>query len=103
MTKNFPTLYGLSIENIKEKIMFYDSVGLHNIAILHPTYLMQSVELSYARYYFYKSNNVIINMKNYSKLFLSEKAIKKQYGVTNKDLISLYNYNEKHLKIKKKN
>ena len=57
MTKSLPTIYGLSIDNIKQKIDFYDSIGLHELAINDTKKLMQSVSLSYARYMFYKEKN----------------------------------------------
>ena len=54
MTKVLPCLYTFSIENISEKVSFYRSIGLGQIPIVKPVYLMQSVDLSYARYCFYK-------------------------------------------------
>ena len=49
MTKSLPQIYSLSKENMKQKIDFYDSIGMHVLAVIDTKYLMQSVNLSYAR------------------------------------------------------
>ncbi len=94
MTTELPTLFGLSIENIKEKIKFYDEVGLHEVAVLSPKYLMQSISLSYARYMFLKDKGVTIDMSNYKKLFYGQKPFESHYGISKKELLSMYNYEE---------
>ena len=33
MTKSLPAIYGYSIENIKQKVEFYNSINLHSITI----------------------------------------------------------------------
>ena len=92
MTKKLPAIYGLSIENIREKIEFYDSIGLHNLATESTKNLMQSTALSYARYMFFKENNIEINEKNYYKLFLVQKQFQKQYGIKKEELMNRYDY-----------
>lgn len=94
MTKSLPPIYGSSIDNIKQKIEYYDSINLHKIAIVTPKNLIQSVELSYARYEFYKSKGIIINLENFNKLFISQKQFEKQYGISKKELLEKYNYEE---------
>ena len=78
MTKTFPEIYGFSIENIKPKIEFYDSINLHCIISKRPAILMQSVALSYARYMFYKDKGIKINESNNNKLFIRQKLFKEQ-------------------------
>ena len=94
MTKSFPPIYGLSIENIKQKIEFYDSVSMHELAVINPKLLMQSVNLSYARYSFYKDRGIDIDMNNYGKLFVGQKNFEKTYGITKKELLEKYDYNK---------
>ena len=94
MTKNLPALYGYSIENIKQKIEFYDSVSMHELAVINPKLLMQSVNLSYARYSFYIDRGIDIDMKNYRKLFISQKQFEKAYGISKKELLEKYDYNK---------
>ena len=83
---------GLSSENIKNKIEFYNSIGMKEILLKSPKYFMQSVELSYARYMFFREKNDIIDSSNYIKLFTSNKRFEKQFGVKNEELLEKYNY-----------
>ena len=68
--------------------------------VVAPKYLMQSVALSYARYMFYLSRGIEINMGNYSKLFINSKQFEKTYGKTKQEILEEYNY-EKYMKKKK--
>ena len=94
MTKSFTPIYGLSIENMKQKIEFYDSIDMHELAVINPKQLMQSVNLSYARYSFYKDRGIDIDMNNYRKLFVGQKDFEKAYGITKKELLEKYDYNK---------
>lgn len=69
MTKQLPALFGYSIDNIKRKINFYKSINLENIVLEDTKLLMQSVTLSYARYRYLKSREIIVNINSYSRLF----------------------------------
>ena len=100
MTKKLPTIYGLSIESMKQKIDFYDSIGMHELAVINPKQLMQSVNLSYARYLFYKYKGIDIDMNNYRKLFIGQKQFEKAYGITKKELLEKYDYNKYKEEIK---
>lgn len=77
MTALYPEIYGLNIENIKQKIDFYDSINMHQLVIMDPKILMQSVAVSYARYQFYLSKGIIIDINNRSKLFVNNKYFEK--------------------------
>ena len=92
MTKSLPAIYGLSIDNIKQKIDFYDSIGLHELAINDTKQLMQSVSLSYARYMFYKEKSIEITDRSYKKLFIGKKQFEKAYGITKEELLEKYDY-----------
>ena len=92
MTKSLPAIYGLSIDNIKQKIDFYDSIGLHELAINDTKQLMQSVSLSYARYMFYKEKSIEITDRSYKKLFIDQKRFEKAYGITKEELLEKYDY-----------
>ena len=94
MTKILPAIYGFSIENMKQKIDFYDSIDMHELAVINPKQLMQSVNLSYARYSFYKDRGIDIDMNNYRKLFVGQKRFEKAYGITKKELLEKYDYNK---------
>ena len=92
MTIILPALYGLTDENIKQKIAFYDSIDLHTLAIENPLALMQSTSLSYARYKFYLSKGIEINNQNKSLLFMGNKKFEKKYEITKEELLKKYNY-----------
>ena len=94
MTKSFTPIYGLSIENMKQKIEFYDSIDMHELAVINPKQLMQSVNLSYARYSFYKDRGIDIDMNNYRKLFVEQKKFEKAYRITKKELLEKYDYDK---------
>ena len=94
ITKSSPQIYSLSIESIKQKIEFYDSIDMHELAVINPKQLMQSVNLSYARYSFYKDRGIDIDMNNYRKLFVGQKDFEKAYRITKKELLEKYDYNK---------
>ena len=94
MTKILTSIYGLSIENMKQKIEFYDSIDMHELAVINPKQLMQSVNLSYARYSFYKDRGIDIDMNNYRKLFVEQKKFEKAYRITKKELLEKYDYDK---------
>lgn len=94
MTKLLPTIYGLSIDNIKQKINFYKSLDLEFIVLNDTKNLMQSVKLSYARLMFYKDRNIEISELNYIKLFVDQKRFEKQYEISKEEILKMYNYDE---------
>ena len=94
MTKSSPAIYSYSIENMKQKIEFYDSIDMHKLAVINSKQLMQSVNLSYARYSFYKDIGIDIDMNNYRKLFIDQKRFEKAYGITKQELLEKYDYNK---------
>ncbi len=103
MTKQHPSLYGLSEENIKEKIEYLRSVDLEFIVIEDTKKLMQSTKLTYARYEFLtKEKKIKIDEINFRKLFYDQKTFKKQYGITNKELFETYNFENYKLNCIKK-
>lgn len=94
MTKRVSAIYGYSIENIKQKIEFYDFIGLHSLAVIDSKKLMQSTKLSYARYMFFKEKGIVIDETNYNKLFAGQKRFEKQYGLTKNEMLQKYPYEE---------
>lgn len=94
MTKSSPQIYGYSKKNMKQKKDFYDSIGLHELVSVDPKQLIQSVNLSYARYCFYKSQGIDIDMNNYRKLFVRENQFQKSNGITKQELIEKYDYDK---------
>ena len=94
MTKSLPALYSYSIENIKQKITFLRTIGLGFIAIEDTKQLMQSIDLTYARYMFFKEKGIEVTRDNYRRLFYNAKIFEKQYGIDKSSLLEKYNYQE---------
>ena len=55
---------------------------------------MQSVELSYARYMFFKDIGIEISENYYQMLFINQKDFIRMYKINNQELRKLYNYDD---------
>lgn len=53
---------------------------------------MQSVDLAYARYEYFKNDGIIINTDNYIKIFIGNDKFEKQFNITKNELLKRYNY-----------
>ena len=102
MTKKFPQLYSLNIDNIREKVDFFEYIGLADLIVLKNKLLMQSVELSYARYMFFLSMGISITKDNCEKLFMTEAAFEKRYKKSREELLELYKYDYSKISYKKR-
>lgn len=102
LSKKFPQIYSLSIDNICEKVDFCNYMGLSDMIVKKKKILVQSVELSYTRYMFYKSMGIEINSSNCEMLFLSENVFIKRFNKTRNELLDLYKYDSSNLNVKKK-
>lgn len=101
MIKLFPAILSLSIETIKEKIDFYRELNILDFIIENPKCLMQSVNLSYARYMFYlMEKNDVINSNTSRRLFVGDKQFSKQFKVTKKELLKRYSYEESRSRLR---
>ena len=94
MTKKLPSIYGLDIYNIKQKMDFYNDLKIKIDFVKYPMLLIQSLELGKARYSFYKDKGIKIDSNNYSKLFIRQQQFKDIYNIDNKTLMFLYNEEE---------
>lgn len=92
MTRIYPTLYGLGIDNIKQKINYLKEINLGFVVLEDTKQLIQSVDLTYARYEYLKSIEVIIDSDNYKFLFYGNKQFTKQFGIEKKKLLETYSY-----------
>lgn len=92
MITNYPAILNTSLEYIKEKIEFYNSIGLHSILIKDTSHLITSLSLVYARYMFLKEKNITIDEKNYRRLFVRSKQFQKKYNISSEELINKYPY-----------
>ena len=94
MTKTLPSLYSLSIENIKQKTIFLKEINLDFIVVDDTKKLMQSIDLTYARYMFLREKGIEITKDNYKRLFYGAKQFEKQYGIDKSTLLEKYSYQE---------
>ena len=94
MTIKFPALFGSTFGNIKEKVGFYKEKNMDFWIVKNTKYLMQSIELTYARYCFLLDIGIEINKNNYTKLFVCQSDFKKQYKITTSEILEKYNYDE---------
>jgi len=98
MTLELPSLYGLSMDNIREKWKFYNEIGLRDIFKYKTKYIMQSVELSYARYMFLNTIEIDISMSNYKLLFDCRNRFEKRFGKDSRKLLEIYKYDRDEFK-----
>ena len=108
ITKGLPSILGSDLQKVKEKIEFYDSIGLHWLAIKCPKNLIQSTELSRARYLFFADPDSdfegkrieCFNQSNFRRLFIDGRKFEKMYHISNEDLIKKYDndYYQEYLK-----
>ena len=96
MTIILPSLFSFSTENIRQKTIFLKQIDLDFIAVEDTKKLMQSIDLTYARYMFLKDKGIEINKENYRRLFYNAKQFEKQYGIDKSTLLEKYNY-QKHM------
>lgn len=94
----FPQIVSLKEDNINNKYELLSKLNMLNLFIEKPKYLMQSLNLTSIRYDYLINKGIKVDNTCYKKLFLSSKKFKKNYGVTNEELLNLYkkegNYNE---------
>ena len=102
ITKNFPQIYSFEVSTIREKINFYRYIGLSNLIVSKKKILMQSLELTYARYMYYKSIGIEIDEENSEKLFVSEKVFVNRYKKGRDEIIELYKYDSSKIDCKKR-
>ena len=94
MTIKLPPLFGYDFSKIERKINFLKDVNLDFIVLFDTKQLMQSIELTYARYMYFKENGKIIDETNYKYLFESNKKFEKRSNMTKEELLEKYNYEE---------
>ena len=85
-----PAILGFSLENIQNKVDFYKEIGLDYLILNETRQLIQSVELSYARYHYLKHNNIPLN--SHRMLFYSKNNFQKQFNISSEQLLSMYPY-----------
>lgn len=92
MTSLLPSLFSYSIENIKEKIDFARQVELEQALLDNPKNLMQSVDLTYARYKFLTEECVFLDEEVSQEIFRNAEHFKSKFKISKKELLEKYSY-----------
>ena len=77
---------------ISKKIDYLREINLDFVVLEDTKQLIQSVDLTYARYEYFKSKNQNIDSNNYRLLFYNNKKFTKQFGIEKKELLETYSY-----------
>lgn len=89
--KKYPGILTFPKETIEKKINLYINLNMKDYVIINPMSLMQSNELTYARYMFLK-NNPKKEYNNTKTLFLAQDYFIKKYGLSTEELLLKYPY-----------
>ena len=93
MKINLPTMFCYDFINLKSKIDFLKSVKMEFIYLENTKRLIMSLDLMYARYEFYKTEeNKIMDRSNSSVMFQSSKQFEKKYKISKNELLERYPY-----------
>jgi len=85
---NYPKILSIKEETLNDKYDYYLKLDMLNIFMEKPKYLMQSIELTDARYKYLINKGLEVSKTNYDKLFVSSKRFKKNYGIDNDELLN---------------
>lgn len=94
MTVELPPIYGSKEESLDNKIDFMKDINLDPIILESAKYLIQSVELTYARYAFFQDRKEKINRQNYNRLFRGAKKFENSYCITSDELLAKYQFSD---------
>lgn len=86
----FPQIISLKESTINQKYNYLEEIDMLEVFIEKPLCLMQSLELTKARYEYLTNKKIEVNKNSYSKLFLCSKKFKKVYGIDNEELLKKY-------------
>ena len=92
--KGFPALLGASLNNITAKFSYYTEIGIMDYILKHPKELMQSTELTKARYNFLTECGIDIVPENIARLFYGNKIFESCYRISKEELLNRYLANQ---------
>lgn len=90
---SYPKILSFKIDTLNEKYNYYLKLDMLDLFIKNSKYLMQSLELTDARYNYLINKGLEVNKNNYGKLFVSSKRFKKNYGIDNENILKIYKEN----------
>lgn len=100
MSIAFPGIYSFNKDKLMAKIKYFQKINLDKVVLCDTKQLMQSLELTHARYEFLKENGIEIDDENYKMLFFGENQFKNKFKISKEELLTQYQYQEYLEKIK---
>lgn len=92
ITVKVPSVFNYSREGLDEKTGILKEADMEKEIITRPSYLIQGVNLSYARLKFMRDKNFTLNHQAFNYLVLDSKAFKNKFGVSNDEIKKRYPY-----------
>ncbi len=92
ITVKVPTVFSYSRISLDEKIGILQDANLESELLNRPSYLIQGVNLSYARLRFMLDKKLTINHKAFNYLVLDNKNFLKKFGISNDEIRERYPY-----------
>lgn len=93
---NYPKILSFKIDTLNKKYNYYLQLDMLEIFVKNPSYLMQGIDLTNARYQYLINKGLEVNKNNYGKLFLTDKKFKKTYGIGKEELLKKYKEGEQY-------
>ena len=87
-----PAVFSYSRVSLDEKIRVLQESNLGSELLNRPSYLIQGVNLSYARLRFMLDKKLTINHKAFNYLVLDNKNFLKKFGISNDEIRERYPY-----------
>ena len=92
ITLKVPAVFSYSRVSLDEKIRVLQESNLGSELLNRPSYLIQGVNLSYARLRFMLDKKLTINHKAFNYLVLDNKNFLKKFGISNDEIRERYPY-----------
>ena len=93
MTLLYPGIFSTSVDATKEKVDFLKEIGLKDFLVEKPKNLIQSVDLTYARFkYLTLDKSRSLDKTTIDYLFTGAKAFEKIFGISKEELLARYSY-----------
>ena len=90
--ETFPNIFGLSNDSIVRRIVLLNKLGLNNIILSDTKQLIQSPELTFARYQCLVSNGIDVSMSTYRRIFIGNSQFERTYNLSKEQLLKMYKY-----------
>ena len=80
----------INLINIITKLIYYFEIGIIEYIVEHPKELMQSTDLTRARFAFFFEHGIAMDADKIKRLFYGNKQFEEIYKITKEEILSLY-------------